>query len=241
MPKLADHDRADRRTRILDAAKECFVRHGFHSASMQQICAAAGMSAGNLYRYFPSKDALIAGLCARDMDDAAAGFAHVRRSADILASLEALMVQHLCGRQRADYALWAETTAEGSRNAAVAALGLRVHAFIRVTLEDIVREGIAAGSLRVDCEPRRIAMFLIALFDGLVVQLSRVPGYDPRPDIAHTMRLLRADLLPVGTKRNTAKRPAAKRSEPTRSETKRPDPKQRRARKLPSRIGVARK
>lgn len=226
MPKLADRDRADRRTRILDAAKECFVRHGFHSASMQQICAAAGMSAGNLYRYFPSKDALIAGLCARDMDDAAAGFAHVRRSADILASLEALMVQHLCGRQRADYALWAETTAEGSRNAAVAALSSRVHDFIRVTLEDIVREGIAAGSLRVDCEPRRIAMFLIALFDGLVVQLSRVPGYDPRPDIAHTMRLLRADLLPAVSKR---------------SETKHRDPKQRRARKLPSRIGVARK
>ncbi len=226
MPKLADHDRADRRTRILDAAKECFVRHGFHSASMQQICAAAGMSAGNLYRYFASKDALIAGLCARDMDDAAAGLAQVRRSADILASLEALMVQHLCGRSLADYALWTETTAEGSRNAAVAALGLRVHEFIRTTLEDIVREGIAAGSLRADCEPKRIAMFLVALFDGLVVQLSRVPGYDPRPDIAHTMRLLRADLLSPESKR---------------SETKRLDPKQRRARKLPSRIGVPRK
>jgi TetR/AcrR family transcriptional regulator, repressor for uid operon len=221
MPKLADHDRADRRTRILDAAKECFVRHGFHSASMQQICAAAQMSAGNLYRYFPSKDALIAGLCARDMEDAAAGFAQVRRSADILASLEALMAQHLCGRQRADYALWAETTAEGSRNAAVAALSSRVHDFIRETLEDIVREGIASGSLRADCEPKRIAMFLVALFDGLVVQLSRVPGYDPRPDIAHTMRLLRNDLLPP--------------------KTKRPDPKQRRVRKLRSRAGVVRK
>ena len=226
MPKLADHDRADRRTRILDAAKECFVRHGFHSASMQQICAAAGMSAGNLYRYFASKDALIAGLCARDMEVAAAGFAQVRRSADILASLEALMVQHLCGRQRADYALWAETTAEGSRNAAVAALGLRVHEFIRTTLEDIVRDGIEAGSLRADCEPQRIAMFLMALFDGLVVQLSRVPGYDPRPDIAHTMRLLRAELLPPKTKRQAAKRP---------------DPKQRRARMSPSRVGVSRK
>ena len=236
MPKLADHDRADRRTRILDAAKECFVRHGFHSASMQQICAAAGMSAGNLDRYFPSKDALIAGLCARDMDDAAAGFAHVRRSADILASLEALMVQHLCGRQRADYALWAETTAEGSRNAAVAALSSRVHDFIRVTLEDIVREGVESGSLRADCEPKRVAMFLMALFDGLVVQLSRVPGYDPRPDIAHTMRLLRADLLSPETKRA-----ATKRTRPKRVKTKSRDPKQRRLRKLPSRIGVPRK
>jgi TetR/AcrR family transcriptional regulator, repressor for uid operon len=221
MPKLADQTRADRRTRILDAAKQCFVRHGFHSASMQQICAAAQMSAGNLYRYFPSKDALIAGLCARDMDEAAAGFASVRQSADILASLEALMEQHLCTRQQADYALWAETTAEGSRNASVAALGLRVHEFIRETLEDIVRQGVSAGGLRADCEPKRIAMFLVAFFDGMVVQLQRVPGYDPRPDIAHTMRLLRADLLAPKTKRL--------------------DPKSHRRRKQPSRIGVSRK
>src|SRR5262245_17106399 len=51
---------SDRRAEILAAAQRCFVRSGFHGASMQDICAEAGMSPGNLYRYFPSKEALIA-------------------------------------------------------------------------------------------------------------------------------------------------------------------------------------
>lgn len=195
MPKLAENARADRRNKILDAAKLCFVRHGFHSASMQQICAEAQMSAGNLYRYFPSKDALIEGLCERDMDDAAKGFAQVRATKNVLDALQALMTHHLCERPVADYALWTETTAESARNANVAALGLRVHGFILARLREIVRQGIADKTFRADCEPERIATFLVAMFDGLVVQIQRIPGYDPRPDIDHTMRLLRADLV----------------------------------------------
>jgi TetR/AcrR family transcriptional repressor of uid operon len=35
---------SDRRAGILAAAQRCFVRSGFHGASMQEICAEAGMS-----------------------------------------------------------------------------------------------------------------------------------------------------------------------------------------------------
>jgi AcrR family transcriptional regulator len=66
---------SDRRAEILSAAQRCFVRAGFHGASMQDICAEAGMSPGNLYRYFPSKEALIAGIAERDR--ASAGVASV--------------------------------------------------------------------------------------------------------------------------------------------------------------------
>lgn len=55
----------DRRDEILAAAQRLFARMGFHQTSMQQICAAAGMSPGNLYRYFPSKEAIIAGIAER--------------------------------------------------------------------------------------------------------------------------------------------------------------------------------
>ncbi len=48
-----------RRVQILDAARACFASAGFHGASMHQICAEARMSPGALYRYFPSKDAII--------------------------------------------------------------------------------------------------------------------------------------------------------------------------------------
>ena len=55
----------ERRERILEAAERAFVRHGFHAATMQHVADEAGMSAGNLYRYFPSKEAIVEGLCAR--------------------------------------------------------------------------------------------------------------------------------------------------------------------------------
>jgi AcrR family transcriptional regulator len=221
MPRLAEQTRAERRNRILDAAKICFVRHGFHNASMQQICAEARMSAGNFYRYFPSKDALIEGLCERDMADVAAGFAQVRQTKDVLGALQALMTHHLCERPATDYAFWTETTAESTRNATVAGLCLRVHEFIRARLRETVAEGVAEGSLRADCDPERVAIFLTAMFDGLVVHIQRIPGYDPRPDIANTMRLLRADLLQAAARR--------------------PDPNRRRARKPPPRVGVSRR
>jgi AcrR family transcriptional regulator len=48
-----------RRKQILDAARRCFVRNGFHATSMQDIFAESGMSAGGIYRYFKSKDDLV--------------------------------------------------------------------------------------------------------------------------------------------------------------------------------------
>ena len=81
--------RAERRDqqihRILDAAKACFLRFGFQGASMNQICAEVGMSPGALYRYFPSKEAIIAGICERNRADAAESFLAVSNAPDFFA------------------------------------------------------------------------------------------------------------------------------------------------------------
>lgn len=50
---------AARRLEILDAARRAFVANGFDATSMQQIAAESGVSAGNIYRYFASKEELI--------------------------------------------------------------------------------------------------------------------------------------------------------------------------------------
>src|SRR5918995_1872307 len=81
---------SDRRAEILEAAQRCFVRAGFHQTSMQEICAEAGMSAGNLYRYFPSKEALIAGIAERDRAAAARG--DIARDADVEGAVDMLMI-----------------------------------------------------------------------------------------------------------------------------------------------------
>ncbi|MGD9894698.1 MAG: TetR/AcrR family transcriptional regulator, partial [Dehalococcoidia bacterium] len=48
-----------RREAIRDAAVRLFVQKGVEGARMEEIAAAAGLSAGAIYRYFPSKEHLL--------------------------------------------------------------------------------------------------------------------------------------------------------------------------------------
>lgn len=50
---------AQRRTAILKAALDCFVERGFHGTAVPQVAKRAGMAAGTMYHYFPSKEAMV--------------------------------------------------------------------------------------------------------------------------------------------------------------------------------------
>ena len=55
----------ERRDIILNAALRVFGRNNFSEAKMEQIAAAAGLSKGTLYLYFPTKEALLQSLMER--------------------------------------------------------------------------------------------------------------------------------------------------------------------------------
>ena len=105
---------SDRRAEILAAAQRCFVRSGFHGASMQDICAEAGMSPGNLYRYFPSKEALIAGIAERDRAEVAQQFASADLSQGFFAVLEGLAHHHFAERPDEQVLLCTEVMSRGA-------------------------------------------------------------------------------------------------------------------------------
>jgi AcrR family transcriptional regulator len=68
MPKVTPQYRAERRAHVMAAARRCFVRDGFHATSMQDLVEEAGMSSGAVYRYFPSKDAVIEAIAAENLE-----------------------------------------------------------------------------------------------------------------------------------------------------------------------------
>lgn len=72
-PTARPTSRAEKRganlRRILDAAMDVIVAHGFAALSMNKLAGGLGYTPGALYRYFPSKDALLAELVAEIIED----------------------------------------------------------------------------------------------------------------------------------------------------------------------------
>ena len=65
---------------ILAAAERMFVRKGVDAATMSEIASEAGLSAGAIYRYFPSKEELLLAVCSGAIDEARAMFDHAAAS-----------------------------------------------------------------------------------------------------------------------------------------------------------------
>ena len=71
MPRVSQAHLDARRRQILDAARRCFLRNGFHATSMQDVLAEAGLSAGAVYRYFRGKDEIIAAIAGEAVSEVA--------------------------------------------------------------------------------------------------------------------------------------------------------------------------
>ena len=59
---------AQTRSDILDAAARVFSEHGYAAGTTNRIAAAADVSIGSLYQYFPNKDAILAALTDAHID-----------------------------------------------------------------------------------------------------------------------------------------------------------------------------
>jgi AcrR family transcriptional regulator len=65
MPKLSRDAMEEKKGRIEAAAKRLFIEQGFHGTSMRHIAARAGVSLGNLYNYYRTKEELFESIIAR--------------------------------------------------------------------------------------------------------------------------------------------------------------------------------
>lgn len=132
MTEDSDIATADPRTaEILDRIKGIFAQKGFDGASMQDLARAAGMSAGNFYRYFPSKNAIVEALVQRDMDRVAQEFAQIIAAPSPRAAMVAVIRNRLETTGDEEGALWAEIEAAATRRPEIAEIRGRMEATIQ--------------------------------------------------------------------------------------------------------------
>ncbi len=170
----------DRRAEILAAAQRCFVRDGFHGASMQDICAEAGMSPGNLYRYFPSKEALIAGIAERDRAEVGQQFASADLSQGLFAVLEGLAHHHFAVRPKEQVLLCTEVMAESRRNPEIARISRGFDGDVRKWLGDLLHAAVARGDIPDDIDLDAVVTMLMVIADGVWWRRALDPDFDPK-------------------------------------------------------------
>jgi AcrR family transcriptional regulator len=73
MPKLSEADAAQRRNHVEKAALRCFLKLGYHGASVREIAAAGHLSLGAVYTYFPDKLSLFSAVLERLSSEFLAG------------------------------------------------------------------------------------------------------------------------------------------------------------------------
>jgi AcrR family transcriptional regulator len=181
MPKVTDEHRDRRRRQILDAAMACFDRHGLHATTTDEIVAEAGLSAGAIYRYFDSKDAIIEAVAAERHAHERSLLADALVGNDPRASLRSFLDRYFDWladpdeqrRRRVNVYVWAESL-HNARLAGVVASGL-------VPLDqsvEAVRAAVRAGAFPPALDPEPFVRVVLALLQGFVLQQCWDPTVD---------------------------------------------------------------
>ncbi|VVN65227.1 HTH-type transcriptional repressor AcnR [Pseudomonas fluorescens] len=177
---------------ILEAAVMCFAEKGFRGTSTNEICAAAGMSPGNLFHYFPNKQAVIEAIAEEDRREMSERFAQLADEPDAIVAVERLAKDLL--KQSADpvYAkIGVEVVAESLRNPEMAKLFAASEASIKGDLVALLQRGIAQGQIDATLDPKIAATWLIALIDGAVSRSVLDRDFKLRAYTPTLMRMIR--------------------------------------------------
>lgn len=196
MARIADPLLADRRRRqIMDAAIVCFRRRGFHQASMQEICAEAGISAGALYRYFGSKADIIGAIAEESRAEGDVAFL---RAAEKFGFLEALLTSARDFLQKIvdDGPLVADIMGEALRDESIAT-ALRASDSRSIMI--IAKAIIAAqerGEIDPALDPEKTADTLFALVEGIGLRRAFTGAMDAEAAIAQFRTIAERYLAP---------------------------------------------
>lgn len=183
---------ADRRVRIIEAAERAFVRHGFHATTMQHVAAEAAMSPGNLYRYFPSKEAIVQELCAREQAERARSFAAFAQADSVIAAMAEGLRKNLLERPREKMQMILEIWAEAGRNPAIAALCGAIDEDVRAGLTGLVEAAKHKGEAVAGLDADFAARVMITVVVGLFKRRAHEADFDGERELALALGIFAA-------------------------------------------------
>lgn len=139
------------RARILEVAEEHFRRIGYHKTSIADIASELGMSRANVYRFFPSREAINESICRLVVNEVAdIAVAIARTNVPALEKLDRLLTavhRHNKTKLIKERSMHDLIVAAMRENRAV--IKAHVERMLRI-LEAIIREGTEAGELKVE-------------------------------------------------------------------------------------------
>ncbi|PXX60318.1 TetR family transcriptional regulator [Nocardia tenerifensis] len=197
MPRVSEEHLERRRQQIIDAARRCFARKGFHETSMQDVFAESGLSAGAVYRYFKSKDEIIAALATQTTVTLRALMTELIRAEPLPTPdrLVADLAEHMTAQSGPDGMLrlapqaWALALVhpEAAIYVREAILG------IRDRWQEYTERMREAGWIPADADVFAVTTAIMGVLPGFVLQHLLIGDIDP-PTVARGVRTL----LPYG-------------------------------------------
>lgn len=137
------------------------------------------MSPGALYRYFPSKESIIAAIAAEEREQATHVMAAFATDTSIIDRIVAVCMAYMSDvKSRGHGALMVEICVESIRNSA---LGQQFHAIecgVRHAFHDALRKAHAAGEIDSSVDIEMALHVLFSMGDGLVMRMQLEPDFD---------------------------------------------------------------
>lgn len=172
MPKLKPEELESRQREIVEAARRCFLRNGFHQTTTDDICREGNITPGGLYHYFRSKEDVIAAVIQASAQEAvdrlaqlAEDAANTRSSIRALAGLfaDTMRSSETDGMTRLDVDVWAESL----RNEKLAEITKYAWAVRRNWLKELISNAIDEGVYSPEADPVGIANLIMSIWIGL--------------------------------------------------------------------------
>jgi AcrR family transcriptional regulator len=159
------------RTRILEAALRRFANYGYNAASVDEICADAGVSKGAFYHHFASKQAIFLALLEGWLVSVDATLASARQPTVPATLLNmADMLPDIFATADGRLPMFLEFWLQASRDETVWAATIAPYQRYQQYFAEMVRQGVTEGSFRPDIDAQAAAQAIVALAVGLLLE-----------------------------------------------------------------------